>query len=130
MLRARTARFTAVFTDSPEYGKAPYVYYASSTDNGVTWSDPKNLSDDDSGIAAGFCRVAVDGKGRVYAVWKYLMRSGLEGPGGGSNGGEVCFRCLDSGTWFKTVRLNKMPQACFSYFVALDAKGRCNVVWS
>ncbi|HZZ43292.1 MAG TPA: hypothetical protein VFE58_10165 [Tepidisphaeraceae bacterium] len=119
----------AVFTDAPEYGKAPYLYYATSSDHGATWSDPKNLSDDESGFPVGFCKVAVDGKGRVYAIWKYVMDHGMEGPGG-NGGGELCFRCLDGGTWSKTVRLNKLPHACFSYFVASDAHGSPNIVWS
>ena len=120
----------AIFNDSPDYSKPTYVYYRSSTDGGATWSDAKNLSDDESGHVATFCRLVADGKGRVYAIWKYLERASLiDGPGG-NEGGVFVYRCLDAGNWSKTISLNKSPDWGYSFFAAVDPKGTAHVVWS
>ena len=43
----------ALYTDAKTYGKPHYVYYRASTDDGTTWSVPKNLSDNESGAGVG-----------------------------------------------------------------------------
>ena len=91
----------AIFTDAKKYGSPHYVYYRASADGGATWSEPKNLSDDESGLGTSWCQVKVDAAGRVYAIWKIVDETtALDGPGGNS-GGSIAFRCLDGGTWSK-----------------------------
>ena len=60
----------AIFSDQPAADKPVYLYYRTSSDDGNTWSAPTNLSDDESGNAAGYARVQFDAQGRLYAVWK------------------------------------------------------------
>jgi hypothetical protein len=119
-----------VFNDSPDTSKPTYLYYRASTDGGATWSEAKNLSDDESGRVASFCRVVMDAKGRVYAIWKYIEHASLiDGPGG-NEGGVFVYRCLEGGTWSKAVALNKQPDWGYSFFAAVDSHGVANVVWS
>ena len=119
-----------VFNDSPDPKNPTYLYYRASTDGGVTWSEAKNLSDDESGRVATFCRVVMDGKGRVNAIWKYLEHASLiDGPGG-NEGGVIVYRCLEGGTWSKAVALNKKPDWGYSFFAAVGSNGVVNVVWS
>jgi hypothetical protein len=121
----------AIYTERPVPGKPVYLYYRASHDGGTTWSEAKNLSDDESGNAASFCRIVLDGKGRIYAIWKYVgANTILDGPGGTSNGIITC-RCLDGGTWSKPTALNdKKSAAAFSWFPALGPGGVVHVIWS
>lgn len=121
----------AIYSETPVSGKPNYLYYRASTDGGKTWSEPKNLSDDESGNSVGFSRVIIDGHGRVYAVWKYLGPNGglIDGPGG-NEGGIICFRCLDGGNWSRTIPLNKEKEWGYSFFAAVDPTGVAHVVWS
>lgn len=120
----------AVFTDQPNAMKPAYLYYRSSTDGGATWSEPKNLSDDESGLSASWARVIIDGQGRVYAIWKYVGRNELlDGPGG-HGAGVIAYRCLQGGAWSRTVRLNSPKLAAYSWFAALGPGGAVHLVWS
>lgn len=119
-----------VYTDQSEYGKPKYVFYRASANGGKTWSEPKNLSDDESGNAASCVRLVEDGKGRVYCVWKYVGANELlDGPGGNANG-RIYFRCLEGGNWSnrKPIGDDKIPT--YAWFVAVDPKGTAHVVWS
>ncbi|MDQ6626199.1 MAG: hypothetical protein M3Y69_08710 [Verrucomicrobiota bacterium] len=120
----------AVFTDSKGAGKPHFLYYRASKDGGATWSDPKDLSDDESGDSAGPCRVLVDGAGRVYAIWKYINENELlEGPNGYANG-VLCFRCLEGGSWSRTQHFGDEHQPMTSYFAAVGPDGKVNLVYS
>lgn len=48
------------------------VYYARSTDEGLTWSRPEELEGEGSGQA----NIAVDSRGRVHAVWNRMAGIG------------------------------------------------------
>lgn len=120
----------AVFSDFKEYGKPAFLYYRSSKDDGATWSDAKVLSDDESVLSAGFCRVLIDGKGRVYAIWKYINPNELlEGPNGPANG-ILVYRVLESGSWSKPRLFGNEHKPMTSWYAALDGQGRVNVVYS
>ena len=95
-----------------------------------TWSEPKNLSDDESGAGTGWCQVKVDGNGRVYAIWKYIDENTvLEGPGGYC-GGVLAIRCLDGGNWSKTIRVGDKHQPVVSWFAANGPDRRVHVIYT
>ncbi|MBI3881016.1 MAG: exo-alpha-sialidase [Verrucomicrobia bacterium] len=120
----------AVFTDRPDLTKPTYAYYRASTDGGKSWSPANNLSDDESGNDAGFARLVIDGKGRLYALWKYVRKDELlDGPGGGARG-ILVYRCLEGGAWSKRVPLGDAKVATFSWFPALAPDGVLHVIWS
>jgi hypothetical protein len=124
-----TGTFHAVFTDLPAVGGVTYLYYRSSPD-GVTWSAPKNLSDDESDQRAGYGQVAVDSGGSVYAVWKYVPNDTLlDGPGG-YQAGVMAYRCLSGGAWSRIVKLNDPKLPAFSWFLGQGSHGELHVVWS
>ena len=123
-------RLHAVFTDQPAYDKPNYLYYRASNDGGKTWSQPNNLSDDESGDSASFARLVIDGKGRIYAVWKYVRRNELlDGPGG-TAGGRLTGRCLEAESWSKRMSLGDAKVPSYSWFAAVDPNGVVHVIWS
>lgn len=121
----------AIYTDRANPTRVMFLYYRASKDGGTTWTEPKTLSDDESGLSTYYCRVAVDGKGRVYAIWKYLTAASdtLDGPGSAACG-ILAFRCLDGGTWSKTVRLSTKKVPSTSFFAANGPGGAVNLVWA
>ena len=120
----------ALFSDYKEAGKPAFLYYRASKDDGVTWSEPKTISDDESVDSAGYCRVLIDGAGRVYAIWKYVNPNELlEGPNGYANG-ILAVRVMENGTWSKPRLFGDEHEPMVSWFAALDAKGKVNVVYS
>ncbi|CAN5408904.1 hypothetical protein BH10PLA1_BH10PLA1_19440 [soil metagenome] len=119
----------AIYTDQPDPYKGHYLYYRSSKDGGATWSDPKNLSDDETATPAAYCRVLFGGDGKVYAIWKYLECNNLDAAGGGGSG-ELVYRVLDGGAWSSIVRLNDKHHGVVSYFAAIGPDGKVNLVYS
>jgi hypothetical protein len=121
--------FHAVFTDQVEFGKPYYVYYRSSPD-GATWSEPKNLSDDESGVSAGLPVIAADGNGVLYAIWKYdAAGTFLDGPGGYANG-TLAYRCLNGGAWSRIIKVTDPKIPAYSWFAAQGAHGELHLIWS
>ena len=120
----------AIFTDQPDNMKPQYLYYRSSANGGASWTPPKNLSDDESGHSASYCRLLADGQGRLYAIWKYVSKDELlDGPGG-NGAGILSYRCLSGGAWSPTVHLNDAKLAAYSWFAALGPDGAVRLVWS
>ncbi len=119
----------AIYTDQPDPYKGRYLYYRSSKDGGATWSDPKNLSDDETATPAAYCPVLVAGDGKVYAIWKYLECNNLDAAGGGGSG-ELVYRVLDGGAWSSIVRLCDKHHGVVSYFAAVAPDGKVNLVYS
>lgn len=114
------------------------VYYRSSSDGGKTWSETKNLTEDMPGIAVGHCQLLVDGRNRVYVVWRAGMREGLSAnvnPWGDQNC-NLWFRVLENGKWSKAKLAapagdgQRQADGTFSYFATTDAAGHPQVVWN
>jgi len=120
----------AIFTDRPETSDNPFVYHRMSKDGGKSWSEPINLSDDESGRQASYCALAVDGAGRVYAFWKYIgVNEILDGPGGYKDG-VLAMRCWQGGPWSPRVALNLPNEPISSWYTTLDTAGRIHLVYS
>ena len=129
--------YHTVFQESPDIGKPNFIYYATSTDKGASWSKPIALSDDNSGAGSGYARILQDGNGAIYAIWKRygnttthdLTTPTLDGPGG-YNFGTLFYKVLNGGTWSNEVQLNEVEQAQESWFATVSPTGVVNVVWS
>ncbi len=121
----------AIFTDRAAAGKPAYLFYRASKDGGTTWTEPKNLSDDESGLSSYYCRMMIDGKGRVYAIWKYITAASdtLDGPGGYTCG-IVAYRCLDGASWSKIIRFCDKHAPSVSWFAGRGPDGAVNVIWN
>lgn len=119
---------------------AYYAYYTSSTDGGATWSDPKNLTEIDLGKQAGFCQMVVDGKNRVYVIWRTSLADLTGGAPmdqyAGGTGFNLVYRVKDGASWSKTVAVNPPAfnaandKGAFQSFATLDSKGVAHVVWN
>jgi hypothetical protein len=130
ILVATDGTLHTVYTERPAYGKPEYAYHRMSKDSGKTWSEPKNLSDDESGNAASFTRLVQDGTGRIYCVWKYVSANELlDGPGGNANG-ILVYRCLEGGAWSNRKMLGDDKVPTYSWFVTVDPKGKAHIIWS
>lgn len=130
VLAAADGTLHTVYTERPDYGKPEYAYYRMSKDDGKTWSEPKNLSDDESGNAASVPRLIQDAQGRIYCIWKYVSAHELlDGPGG-NGAGKIVFRCLEGGTWSNRKALGDDKVPSYSWFAAVDPKGVAHIIWS
>jgi hypothetical protein len=130
VLVATDGTIHSVYTERPDYGKPEYVYHRASKDNGKTWSEPKNLSDDESGNSASYVRLVQDGQGRIYCVWKYIGANELlDGPGGNA-AGKLVYRCLEGSTWSNRKALGDDKVPAYSWFVSVDPKGTAHIIWS
>ena len=127
------------FVESHRTTLAHAVYHRSSTDGGKTWTEAKNLSEDlpGPGIDVGRCQILADSRNRVYVIWRAGLAEGwtvnLDPVGGICN---LWFRELEGGKWSKAKILNEAAKAtnsmdaARSFFAALDAAGRGQVIWN
>jgi hypothetical protein len=114
------------------------AYHRSSSDGGKTWTEAKNLSEDMPDIQVGQCIVLVDGRDRVYVIWRagiaqYIPASPNFGGAGPAN---IVFRVLENGRWSKIKFVNEpgskdvQTDGAYSFFAAVDAVGRVQVAWN
>lgn len=138
LLIDKSGIYHAVFQEMPALGKPLFIYYASSSNKGATWSKPINLSNDNTSNGAGYPRILQDGKGQIYAIWKRFgntasqypeAESNLEGPGGYTMG-TLFYKVLNGGTWSSQVQLNEMEQAQNSWFATVSPAGTVYVFWT
>ena len=114
------------------------VYHRSSSDGGKTWTEAKNLSEDMPGIQVGRCFALIDGRDRLYVIWRAgLGVNFVASPDpGGAGQSNLLYRVLENGRWskIKPVHPPGSTQAqndgALSYFAAIDAAGRAQVVWN
>lgn len=128
----------AVFQETPGYGKSVFIYYASSANNGKTWTKPVTLSRDKTGNASGAPKILQDKSGKIYAIWKrYGLSSSaypvqyvlLDGPGGETSG-TLFYKVLSGGAWSEQVMLNEVEGSQTSWFATVDNYGDVRVVWA
>ncbi|HTI99970.1 MAG TPA: sialidase family protein [Dongiaceae bacterium] len=115
------------------------VYYRSSSDGGKTWTAAKNLSEDLAGIRAGHCTLMVDGRNRVYVVWRSALKetfpAGMD-PWAGAMCYNLMCRVLENGRWSKIFPVHPpgspetQDDGSMSFFGVTDAAGRAQVVWN
>lgn len=101
------------------------VYHRASSDGGKTWSEPEALTE--ANAEAGVCRLALDGKGRLYAIWKDDTEADL--PSGALYRGTLRYRVLDAGAWSPAVRIGTEAQA-MSWYPAVTPGGLLYLVWN
>jgi hypothetical protein len=114
------------------------VYYRSSSDNGKTWSAAKNMSEDMTDISVGRTLLLVDARNRVYVIWRAgLKQYASAGADAGSSGCcNLLYRVLENGRWSKILFAQPPASAAtqddgaLSFFAAIDAVGRAQVVWN
>ncbi len=129
--------YHTVFQESPDIGKPIFIYYATSTNKGASWSKPVTISNDNTGNGSGFPRILQDGSGQIYAIWKRYGNTAskyaipdviLDGPGGYTSG-TLFYKVLTAGTWSKAVQLNEVEGCQTSWFAALTPQGNVQVFW-
>ena len=130
--------YHALFQESPANGKSIFIYYASSTDQGATWSKPIALSDDHTANGSSYGRILQDGSGNIYAIWKRFGQGGnqypvqevtLDGPGSYSIG-TLYYKVLNNGNWSDAVQLNEFEAAQQSWFATVTPQGKVQVFWT
>ena len=99
------------------------IYHRFSTDGGKTWTEAKNFSEDMPNLEVGRCQVLADARNRVYVIWGTWVAMGRS---------NMWFRELESGKWSKAKPVSENPQdnAARSFFAAVDAAGRAQVIWN
>jgi hypothetical protein len=129
--------YHTVFQESPAIGKPTFIYYASSTDKGASWSKPITLSNDNHGNGSGYARILQDGKGVIYAIWKRYGNTEseypvpdalLDGPGGGKSG-TIFYKVLSGGQWSAPIQLNELEETQESWFATVAPSGILYVFW-
>ena len=138
LLIDKKGQYHAVFQETPDYGKPSFIYYTSSSNRGVSWTKPVNISNDNTGNGAGYPRIIQDGLGTIYALWKRYgnTKNGYpiatvttDGPGGYSPG-TVFYKVLQGGAWSAAVQLNEVEQSQYSWFPTVTPQGVMMVFWT
>jgi hypothetical protein len=134
----KSGTYHTVFQESPDNGKPIFIYYATSTNKGASWSKPVTISNDNTGNGSGYPRILQDGSGQIYALWKrygnttskYAIPSViLDGPGGYTCG-TLFYKVLSGGSWSNAVQLNEVEGCQNSWFATLNTQGNVQVFWT
>ncbi len=95
------------------------IFFRRSTDGGVTFSTPKNLSNN-AGTSQG-AQIAVDSSGNINVVWEDNAPGQYD---------IFLSRSSDGGATFSTPRnLSTNTGTSFNPHIAVDSSGNINVVW-
>lgn len=139
LLIAKDGTYHAVFLEKPDFGKPVFVYYASSSNKGKSWSTPVTVSNDGTGNGSSIPKLIQDGSGTIYAIWKRYGSSDkskyavaetiLEGTGGYAIG-TIFYAVLNGSTFGKPIMLASNEEMQISWFPTLDNTGKVHVVWS
>jgi hypothetical protein len=114
------------------------IYHRSSSDGGKTWTEAKNLTEDSLNMQVGRCQVLADARNRVYVIWRTSIPGSFTvGTDLGGSPSGLWFRALEGGKWSKAKPVGEpvngfaqYSDAAYSFFAALDAAGRAQVVWN
>lgn len=130
--------YHVVFQESPDYGKPVFIYYASSSNQGVSWSKPVTISNDNTGNGSGPPQLLQDASGVIYAIWKRygsndskypVSEERLDGRGGNTSG-TLFYRALQGGQWGPQVQISETAGGQLSWFATLNKEGKPVVYWS
>ena len=126
------------FVEQHQTTYALAIYYRSSSDNGATWTEAKNLSEDMPGINVGRCAVLADSRHRIYVIWRAGLGPNFQvgmDPAGGYFA-NLLYRVLEGGKW-SGIKPISMPadattqsQGALSYFAGVDPAGRVQIAWN
>jgi hypothetical protein len=114
------------------------VYHRSSSDGGKTWTEAKNLSEDMPNIHVGRCVALVDGRDRLYVIWRAGLAVNFTANTDPAGAGpcNLMYRVLEDGKWSKIKPVHppgsaeKQNDGSLSYFATVDALGLVQVVWN
>jgi hypothetical protein len=120
--------------DRPKDGK-PSIFHRTSTDNGATWTTAQRVGARDH--SAGMPRLAIDGQGRIYAIWKDMTENGgdwmtahdHDSLRGGSYARLLVGAVYANGAWSEPFPISEVPRAQ-SWFPSVDPTGKLHVVWT
>lgn len=108
--------------------RVTHVFYRASADGGATWSEPRDLMEDEGSTQAGFVRLIIDGAGRVYAFWETYAGFDVVDPSGGDVS-TLAYRALVNGSWTPAAAVGE-PKEVVGWFPAVAPDGQLHVVWS
>lgn len=138
LLIDRNNTLHVVYQESPANGKAVFIYYTMSSNNGTSWSKPITLSNDGTGNGASPPSLIQDGTGAIYAIWKRYGNKGskypapdvsLDGRGGFVNG-TLFYKVLQGGQWSQQFQVSEEEGSQFSWFPFLNQQGQLYLCWN
>ncbi len=114
------------------------AYHRSSSDGGQTWSEAKNLSEDMPKIQVGRCFALVDGRDRLYVIWRAGLGLNFIANPDPANAGQsnLMYRVLENGKWSKIIPVfppgskETQDDGALAYFATVDAAGLVQVLWN
>lgn len=120
----------------PPYQSA--VYHRSSTDGGRTWSEAKNLSEDQVDLHVGRCLIVADRANRIYVIWRTGLGRNFQAPTDPASGGHcnLVHRVLQAGKWSRILPIHPpgstedQNDGSLDFYAGLDPAGRVQVVWN
>lgn len=112
-----------ITTEAGPQAIAHDLQYRASADQGKTWSEPESLG----AAQAGYCRLLLDAKGRVYAFWKDHVETDF--PSGALHRGTLSYKVLDNTIWSPVTRVGTEKQA-MSWYPAMTPGGEVYLVWN
>lgn len=135
---AGNGQYHIAFVEQHSNTFAYAVYHRSSSDQGATWSEAKNLSEDQANIHTGRCVVLADGKDRVYVIWRAGLAENFGASLHPTNTApcNLLYRVLENGKWSKILWVHpagskeKQDDGSLSYYAGVDGQGRVQVAWN
>lgn len=102
------------------------IYYVFSTDNGLTWSPPENISQCDS-QSSEEPNLAIDSRNHLHCVWKQFYYDTLTA----YHDYDIYYSHKDSMSWTRPINISNQSlgaNACYSS-MAIDSRDYVHVVW-
>jgi len=135
---AANGHYHVMYVEKHRTTYALAVYHRSSSDNGATWTEAKNLSEDMPDIQTGYCVVLADGKDRIYAIWRagIAVNSPANPYPHSTYHSDLVYRVLENGKWSKILPVHppaskdSKNDGSLAYFAVVDPQGRVQVIWN